>query len=387
MAAAELQLDTEAFLARHWQQRHLFVPGALPGFRPPIDAGELAGLALEPEVESRIIEQRDGAWQLRHGPFVESDFHCPGPWTLLVQAVDHYHPEVAALRHLVGFLPGWRVDDVMVSYAADGGGVGPHFDSYDVFLLQGSGRRTWRIGPFCDADTPLLPHPELRILQHFECEAEYELGPGDLLYVPPGVAHWGIARGECTTFSIGFRAPRVTEMVSRWVDQLLAELDPDLRYRDLRQEPATRPGEIRPADLRRALAQVQGALDQAGDERWFGELVTEPRYAPEPAAPEPAAPEPAAGEPADGLAALRSGGAARVELSPAAKLAWQRTPEGVTVYANGHSRQFDAGVAGEVERLCGEWRLEGRTLQRALSDPGKWRLLEYLLEHGCIYVE
>jgi 50S ribosomal protein L16 3-hydroxylase len=372
VAAAQLQLDTEAFLARHWQQRHLFVPGALPGFRPPIDAGELAGLALESDIESRIIEQRGDRWLLQHGPFVESDFLRDGPWTLLVQAVDHCYPEVAALRRLVGFLPSWRVDDIMVSYATDGGGVGPHFDSYDVFLLQGSGRRTWRVGPFCDGDTPLLPHRELRILQRFDCEAEYELGPGDLLYVPPGVAHWGIARGECTTFSIGFRAPPVTEMVSRWVDQLLEELDPELYYRDLRPEPATRPGEIRPADLRRALAQLQGALDQAGDERWFGELVTEPRYAPEPDAQELA----------DGLAALR-GGAARVELSPAAKLAWQRTPEGVTVYANGASRQFPAGVADVVARLCGEWRLEGG----ALSDPGRCGLLQYLLENGCVYVE
>jgi 50S ribosomal protein L16 3-hydroxylase len=208
--------DREIFLARHWQRKPLLIRAALDNFSPPLDRHELAGLALEEGVESRIIEHRDGLWQLHHGPFSEQDFQRDFPWTLLVQAVDHHIPEVSALRRLVDFLPQWRMDDVMASYAVDGGSVGPHYDNYDVFLLQGEGERLWKLGQFCDAASTLLPHDELRILDTFECEQEYLLGPGDMLYVPPGIAHWGIAQGECTTFSIGFRAPRINDMVSRW---------------------------------------------------------------------------------------------------------------------------------------------------------------------------
>ena len=220
----------------------------MPGFTAPITADELAGLALEPYVESRIIERDGGEYRLHHGPFDEAAFNRQLPWTLLVQAVDHWLPEVAALRQLVSFLPGWRIDDVMVSYAGDGGSVGPHYDNYDVFLLQGEGCRRWRVGQWCGEDEPLVPHGELRILARFEEQADYLLEPGDILYLPPRVAHWGIAEGECTTFSIGFRAPRINDMVSRWADDALAQIEPALFYTDPSSEPVTRAGEIRRPD-------------------------------------------------------------------------------------------------------------------------------------------
>ena len=134
---APLNLDREDFLARYWQRKPLYLPGAIANFKPPVSSQELAGLALEEGIESRLVEYRDDQWLLHHGPFQESDYDRDHPWTLLVQAVDHWIPEVAELRKLVDFLPQWRVDDVMVSYAPDGGSVGPHFDNYDVFLLQG----------------------------------------------------------------------------------------------------------------------------------------------------------------------------------------------------------------------------------------------------------
>jgi 50S ribosomal protein L16 3-hydroxylase len=368
--------DREIFLARHWQRKPLLIPAALENFSPPLDRHELAGLALEEGVESRIVEHRDGLWQLHHGPFSEQDFQRDFPWTLLVQAVDHHIPEVAALRQLVDFLPQWRMDDVMASYAVDGGSVGPHYDNYDVFLLQGEGERLWKLGQFCDGSSTLLPHDELRILDTFECEQEYLLGPGDMLYVPPGVAHWGIAQGECTTFSIGFRAPRINDMVSRWVDQLLEQLDSDQFYRDAGQAPVTRPGEIRPRDLERVMAQLQAALDQDAGNHWFGELVTEPRY------------EPMSDD--DDLAeaqALLADNAAFVALSPAAKLAWQQELEGIAVFANGESLEFPQGILPVLITLCENWRLEGDTLSRAMIDPDSAALLHYLLESGCIYVE
>jgi 50S ribosomal protein L16 3-hydroxylase len=223
----ELDLGRELFLAQYWQRKPLLIRKAIPGFKPPVSSDELAGLALEQSVESRLIERSGNIWQVQHGPFIEADFVRQESWTLLVQAVDHYIPGVAALRRLIDFIPQWRVDDVMVSYATDGGSVGPHFDNYDVFLLQGEGERLWQLGSYCDESSPLLPHEELRILSSFESSEEHLLQQGDILYVPPGYAHWGIARGECTTFSIGFRAPRITDMVSRWVDQLLSQLGPD----------------------------------------------------------------------------------------------------------------------------------------------------------------
>lgn len=376
MSAQELKLDKDAFLARHWQREPLLIRNAIPMFSSPLGADELAGLAMEDGVESRIIEAVQDQWRLHHGPFAEADFQRDCPWTLLVQAVDHYIPEVAELRKLVDFLPQWRVDDVMVSYAVDGGSVGPHFDNYDVFLLQGEGERRWQLGQFCDSSSPLLEHDELRILADFQCSQEYLLGPGDILYIPPGIAHWGIAQGECTTFSIGFRAPRLNEMVSRWADRLLESMDPDLFYGDSKVESVTRAGEIRPRDQERALAQLRAALDQEIDTHWFGELVTEPRY--------------------DNLAddddlaearALLRDGPSHISRVAAAKLAWQQDSDGIRVFANGDGRTFKPGILPALQMLCQDWALTGDDLMKGTADPDSAALLDYLLEMGVIYVE
>jgi 50S ribosomal protein L16 3-hydroxylase len=221
-----------------------------------------------------------------------------------------------------------------------------------------------------------LPHEELRILSSFASSEEHLLQQGDMLYVPPGYAHWGIARGECTTFSIGFRAPRITDIVSRWVDQLLAQLEPDEFYRDAGRSPVTRPGEIHFRDMERALAQLQGALDQTSGNQWFGELITEPRYTPLPDD--------------DDLAearALLGDGAQFLELSPAAKLAWQHEAEGILVFANGECRVFDEAVLPSLLMLCESWRLAAGELEIALANASTLALLDYLLESGVIYVQ
>jgi 50S ribosomal protein L16 3-hydroxylase len=376
VAIAELKFDKEAFLSQYWQRKPLLIRHGLVDFSTPLPADELAGLAMEEGVESRIIEQCDGRWLQRHGPFVESDFQSKNPWTLLVQAVDHYIPAVAQLRQLVNFLPQWRVDDVMGSYAVDGGSVGPHYDNYDVFLLQGEGERRWQLGEHCNADTPLLPHDELRILRDFNCTQEYVLSPGDILYLPPGIAHYGTAIGECTTFSIGFRAPRLNDMVSRWVDRLLEQMDSGLHYSDSNIEPVTRAGEIRTRDLDRVRAQVQAALDEEIDSQWFGELVTEPRYDHI--------------HDDDDLAEAREllrSGSCFVALSPAARVAWQHEATGVRVFANGESRVFAQSVLDSLTALCESWRMEEEDLARCMALPDSADMLDYLLETGGIYVE
>lgn len=370
-----LNLDREQFLARYWQRQPLLITEAITGFEPPISAAELAGLALEEGVESRIVEHRDGLWNLQDGPFTPQDFDRKHPWTLLVQAVDHLAPDVAALRRLVDFLPRWRVDDVMVSYAPDGGSVGPHFDNYDVFLLQGAGQRLWKIGQFCDAETALLPHDELRLLRDFDLQQEFLLNTGDILYIPPGVAHWGIARGECTTFSIGFRAPRLADMVSRFADQLLEQLETDQFYHDAVQVPVSRAGELRPRDLDRAMAQLQGALDQASGNQWFGELVTEPRYDVFPDE--------------DELAETRHrlhSDRVTIALSPASRLVWQQEESHVRVFANGESRCFSLALLEALIKLCETDQLDHDDVVTMMKTDTGAELLDYLLETGCLYV-
>tara|TARA_R110002110_G_scaffold166675_1_gene367451 strand:- start:9933 stop:11066 length:1134 start_codon:yes stop_codon:yes gene_type:complete len=371
-----LNLDTELFLSRYWQREPLLIRSAVNDFSAPLCQNELAGLAMEADVESRIIEQRDDTWLLHHGPFDAPDFDRPGAWTLLVQAVDHYSHEVAALRQLVNFIPQWRVDDVMVSYAKNGGSVGPHYDNYDVFLLQGEGDRLWRVGNYCDSDAALQPHDELRILADFETQQEYLLHPGDILYLPPRVAHWGIARGECTTFSIGFRAPRLNDMVSRWADQLLEQLDPEEFFHDARMSPATRAGEIRPRDRERARAQLQAALDQTSSDTWFGELVTEPRYESMPDE--------------DMLEYARERllhGAERLQLSAAAKLAWQQEDNTIVIFANGDSQRYPDTVLPVIMHLCATGELQNSMLSEAMASAPAQQLVHDLLGRGCLYVE
>ena len=279
----ELQaFDTEIFLRDYWQQKPLLIKNPWREWSNPLDPDELAGLACEEGVESRLVLRQRKQWTVEHGPIAEDRFaKLPKTdWTLLVQAVDHYVPEVAELIEPFRFLPNWRIDDVMVSYAADQGGVGPHFDQYDVFLVQGLGRRRWRIGAECDHATPLLPHDELRLLAEFESTEEWILEPGDILYLPPRFAHDGVALGDdCMTYSIGFRAPARSELIASWCDHLLDHLTDDERYADPGIAASKNPGEISPA----ALTQLQRLameklLDTDGFRSWFGRYTSTRKY-------------------------------------------------------------------------------------------------------------
>jgi 50S ribosomal protein L16 3-hydroxylase len=274
--------DASLFLREHWQRKPLLIRNAFPSWRNPLEPDELAGLACEDDVEARLVVQGRSAWKVEHGPFAESRFARLGkkPWTLLVQAVDIQVPEVAALIAPFRFVPNWRIDDIMVSYATDGGGVGPHFDQYDVFLVQGLGRRRWRVGGCCDAATPLLPHDDLRLLAEFEATDEWILEPGDILYVPPGVAHDGVAVGDdCMTYSVGFRAPSRGDLIGAWSDDLLERLQDDDRYADPDLQAQDNPGEISPDAIAQLHAMVtRSLLDRDAFARWFGQYNSMPKY-------------------------------------------------------------------------------------------------------------
>lgn len=233
-------------------------------------------------VESRLItEFSSGRWQLQHGPFAESDFtNLPDKhWTVLVQAVDLWIEEIAMLRSLFEFIPRWRIDDVMVSYAADAGGVGPHFDYYDVFLLQGSGQRLWQVGGRVPPDTELDIQDGVGILPTFSAELEFVLNPGDALYIPPQYAHWGRSIGQSTCYSIGFRAPAMSDMLEGFSDMLIAHSSPSLRFTDSAPALPKHPAQIDSASLLQAFGQLRETVNSPEQFcYWFGCWVTLPKY-------------------------------------------------------------------------------------------------------------
>ena len=243
-------LSPAQFMKRHWQKKPLLVRQAIPGFQPLLSRPALFDLAADAAVESRLLRHGGGRWTLRQGPLPRRGLPPLGQpdWTLLVQGVDLHHAGVHALLRQFRFVPDARLDDVMISYATEGGGVGPHFDSYDVFLLQAHGRRRWRIGR--QKDLRLVEGLPLKILADFEPEEEYVLDPGDMLYLPPRWAHDGVALGECMTYSIGFRQPARGELARELLQRLADEAGDglgDAAYRDPGQAAVAAPGAVPPA--------------------------------------------------------------------------------------------------------------------------------------------
>ena len=274
-------LTPAQFMRRHWHKKPLLVRQAIPNFQPPVLRPEMFALAAEESVESRLVQQIKGGWKLRHGPFARRSLPAMSQreWTLLVQGVDLHNDAVHQLMQQFRFVPEARLDDLMISYATDDGGVGPHFDSYDVFLLQAHGRRRWRIGR--QKDLTLKEGIPLKVLAEFEPEEEFVLEPGDMLYLPPRYAHDGIAEGECMTYSIGFRAPARAELAQELLVRLSEDAAEDEQvqmYRDAKQEAVAEPGAI-PAELQAfAKEALERALSQPlALERALGEYLTEPK--------------------------------------------------------------------------------------------------------------
>jgi len=243
-------LSPQQFMKRHWQKKPLLVRQAIPGFKPLLERAALFELAAGEAVESRLLSQGAKGWQFRRGPFKRRalpPLKTPD-WTLLVQGVDLHDEAVHRLMQQFRFVPDARLDDVMISYATNGGGVGPHFDSYDVFLLQAHGQRRWRIGR--QKDLRLVEGLPLKILANFQPEEEYVLDPGDMLYLPPRWAHDGVAVGECMTYSIGFRQPARGELARELLQRLAEDAEEaagDAVYQDPGQPAVESPGGIPPA--------------------------------------------------------------------------------------------------------------------------------------------
>jgi len=271
-------LSPQAFLRLHWQKRPLVVRRALPGFSGMLTKGSLCALAGRSDVESRLVERWRNRYRVTHGPLARSRVPrtATGNWTLLVNGVNHHNAQAELLLRRFAFIPQARLDDVMVSHAARGGGVGPHFDSYDVFLVQGRGRRLWRLArprPFA-----LVPDAPLKLIAGFRAEQEVLLDPGDLLYLPPGWGHDGIALDPCFTYSVGFRAPRGAELAAAFLDHLHERGFRDAVYRDPGLRPASRPAQIGPELSAFAEAQLARIRWTRGDVAEFlGRFLSTPK--------------------------------------------------------------------------------------------------------------
>lgn len=364
------------FLHRHWQKRPLLVRGAWPDIEPCASQRELFELASRSDVESRLVsdlrgEQEGVSWQLCHGPFEEDELReLPARrWTLLVQDVDKHLPAATQLLEAFDFLPRWRLDDLMISIAAPGGSVGPHVDSYDVFLLQACGRRRWLLQrelTSCDyrEDT------ELRVLSHFEAWEDHVLDAGDLLYLPPGVGHWGLAeQGDelCQTYSIGLRAPEPRELLAH-VAQALLEAAAEERYSDPDLQPAPARAELAPKALKRLLAPLRQVLALSDDmlPREVARYLTE--------AKDP--------EWLEGAAAVDEGGA--LEWHSAVRWLFYDSARGVELVVHGETFSLPAGQREHVVALTDARRIEPSTADVWRRDPTLSRVLAQLFERGYV---
>jgi Uncharacterized conserved protein len=365
-----LGMPAERFLHDYWHKRPLLIRNAFPDFETPVQPEDLAGLACEEGVLARLISlDRDtGTWDVRTGPFQEEDF--PGlphhDWTLLVQDVDKWDPDVRALLEQFRFLPRWRVDDIMISFAATGGSVGAHVDHYDVFLLQAQGERRWMIDASVAMGNaaPNLAFQDdvaIKLLRDFNATHEWVLSPGDMLYLPPLVPHHGVAENACLTFSVGMRAPSSAELIGDYLDTLIAEADEAVRYHDEDLTAAQDPHEIDARAMERVVEALNALRmndpDLVGD--WFGRFITTYRASGD-VMPAPETPSRIEME-----WDLQQG--ARLLRHPFSRFAWRRRRQGASLFCNGLDYALPVKDAQQLAALEG---LDGATYG-ALSDAGR----------------
>lgn len=372
-------LSSEAFLRDYWQQKPLLVRQAWPGFSPPLDPETLAGLALEPEVESRLVRETASGWQLEHGPIAEQTFlKLPEThWTLLVQDVDKLLPELQQVLDAFRFVPDWRLDDLMVSYAAPGGSVGAHADQYDVFLLQASGRRRWQVdqrSKACRRERDDLP---LRLLEAFEPSDEWVLEPGDMLYLPPGVPHHGVAVDGCMTFSIGFRAPTDRDLLSELLHALAEADEQPIFFSDPGRRPAAHPAVLDPDSLKRGRALLREHLARLDDrllDRVFAQTVTIGKPGFLDRAPEHAFDLPT-------LRAHLDSGSSLVR-HPALRIALLDEADGGWCYIEGEEFRLEPRRFALLRVLTSRRTVSGDSLRPWLDEPECARMLLNLINQG-----
>jgi 50S ribosomal protein L16 3-hydroxylase len=266
--------DLDIFLRDYWQKKPLLIKQGLQHFTDPLDEHELAGLALEDSIDSRIISRDKQSWQVSHGPFNDINQQCVGAWSLLVQKVDQYIPQADELMRAFSFIPSWRMTDLMVSFSNADAGVGPHIDQYDVFIIQGKGSRRWQVG-LPGKHSEYLPHPELKQISPFTPLIDEILTAGDIIYIPPHHPHNGIALEDCMNYSVGFRAPSEQEMLTSFADYALEHNLFSQRYKDKSIAPRVYPGEIKQQELNHFKHLLSSTIASTHFEQWLGQYLSE----------------------------------------------------------------------------------------------------------------
>ncbi len=333
-------ITAEQFLAEYWQKKPLLVRNAIPEIANILEPNDVLELALDENVTARLIKQKDrdpNQWSVKSSPLLKADFQkMPKLWTLLVQAIDHYSFDLAAMWKKFSFIPQWRRDDIMVSYAPQGGSVGKHFDFYDVFLVQGYGHRRWQLGQMCDAETDFVAGQPLKLLPEMDVNFDEVLAPGDLLYVPPGLSHYGVAEDDCLTYSFGFRMPNVSDMMDRVGDKFSDNEALRNPLTDIIRDQVSKAGEVTGNELEYLKAKIMEQLHNSNVlEDAIMSLMSEPKY------PEniPEADEIGTG---DLMEAIDQG--YRIMLEPASRLLYTEEDGEIMFWANGEgiciSEQF-----------------------------------------------
>lgn len=370
-------LSPPQFLAEYWQRKPLLIRGALPDFAPPIDGDELAGLACEALAESRLVlgPDENGHWALEHGPFEESRFgELPeSHFSLLVQDVDKWDLDTATLLDRFDFLPTWRTDDVMISFAAPGGSVGPHVDHYDVFLLQAQGRRHWQIDQRANPPLEFVADQPLKLLQAFEPTDEWTLEPGDMLYLPPGVPHHGVAVDACLTYSIGMRAPSVGELITDYIESVAEQSADSRRFSDPGRAPAKAKGLLSIEDIEQTRQLIKQTINPDNDVgEWFASYLSRYRQTHAIAQPDQTIND----NQLHNLA--RHGGT--IQRNPWARFCFvERPDQRAILFASGE--RFDTSLAA-AKWVCANRISSGGRLSSALADKGLNELLLALLNGG-----
>lgn len=374
------EISIADFMAHYWHKKPLLIRQAFKNVEPVVSSDELAGLACEELVESRFICcDTNGGWRLEQGPF-DDDFFADLPekdWTLLVQAVDHWVPEASNFIEQFRFIPRWRLDDLMISYAAKGGGVGPHYDNYDVFLLQVEGQRRWEVGGLYGENSEIEEGKPVRILSDWEPEETWVLEPGDMLYLPPCVGHNGVAETDgCVTYSIGYRAPQTGDMLADFASSVADNLNQEDRYADADLSLRLNSGEITQTDLLRVQSLFRRFVDDPECvATWFGKLMTEPKY------PE----HDPLNEDAESLITILDD----IELirrTEGARFAYWEGGEKVHFFVNGKSWSLPVKLSPLVQQLADENEYPVSLLRTFVDDAEAMGLLQELLNHEAIYI-
>lgn len=380
MFQLNLGMEIADFLNEYWQKKPLLIKQGFKHFTDPLTANELAGLAMEEEIESRIVSNANQQWQLETGPFEDYSEFGEQNWTLLVQAVDHWHPEAAKLIESFRFLPNWRIDDLMISFSTPGAGVGPHLDQYDVFIIQGEGKRHWRVGMPDSSLQQHCPHPRLLQVTPFQSCIDVIMEPGDILYIPPGCPHDGISIENSLNYSVGFRAPAQKDLITGLTDFLIEQEINGERFSDPLRQQQPSVGEITPQDLQHIKQLVEKLTsDPALLPQWFGNFITQPKHELNLTEPEPHySPEEIQEYLDEGSVLARLGGL---------RTSYYRQAQDTLLFINGDCFPLPADEQQTTELLTDNSLLDQQQCLHFCSSPERLSLLTMLINRGYWYFE